>query len=366
MAELERLVLHHPHGRSDIVVGAGALRMAAAELDSWCQQRRIFLISSAPVMALFEARVRRHCSSAAVLEPLSVPDGESAKSIAVAEGLWREMLRRGGKRDSRLLTLGGGSVGDLGGFVAGCFLRGIEFSQIPTTLLAQVDASIGGKTGVDLPEAKNSVGAFHYAALVLADTELLSSLPAGELRSGLIEVIKMAVLLDPDLLLEVEDRLEDLLAGDADALARVVVAAIRAKIRVVEADPEERDCRRLLNFGHTLGHALEAVLKYQGLRHGEAVGYGILFALRLADRRGLGKDVRDRLRGLLDRLGLPNLPSKLAAKDLLAAMQRDKKATERGPVWVLAAGLGEGRLDDSIGWSEIETELENFLSDPLS
>lgn len=365
MTALQRLELRHPRGVSRIYVGVGAVREVSEEAEAFCRGRRVFLVSSGPVLALHESLARTVLAPALKVEVLQVPDGEAAKTPAVAEELWKRMLELGGKRDSRLVTLGGGSVSDLGGYAAACFLRGIEYAQIPTTLLAQVDASIGGKTGVDLPGAKNSVGIFHHPRFVLADTRVLSTLPGGELRSGLVEVIKMAALLDPDLLGEVEEHLEEVLAGDVDVLAPIVAAAIRAKIAVVEADPEEAGQRRLLNFGHTLGHALEAALDYQSLRHGEAVGYGLLFALRLAEKRGLAGDVGPRLRRLLLALNLPQLPPSLHVPELLERMRGDKKARELGPVWVLPEALGKGRMEEGIGWGEVEVELRDFLEAPL-
>jgi 3-dehydroquinate synthase len=271
------------------------------------------------------------------------------------------MLRLGGKRDSRVVALGGGSLCDLAGFVAACCLRGIEVARVPTTLLAQVDASVGGQTAIDLPQGKTTVGAFHQPALVIADTELLSTLDPGELRAGLVEVIKMAALLDLDLLARVERDLDRLLEGDAATLQPVVSAAVAAKIRIVEEDPREADRRRLLNFGHTLGHAIEATQGYSGLRHGEAVGHGIRFALRLARRRGLDAGQAGRLEALLDRLDLPPLPA-FAAAPLLDAMRRDKKAREAGLVWVLPRRLGDGEMVGDIGWSEVASELEAFLA----
>src|SRR5262249_37757256 len=202
------------------------------------------------------------------------------KTVATAERLWNEMLAAGGKRDSRLLAFGGGSVGDLGGFAAGCFLRGIDFVQLPTTLLAQVDAAIGGKTGVHLPGGQTPVGLFHPPARVVCDTALLPSLPRAELRSGLVEVVKMAALLDPPLLARVEEGLDALLEGDPAALGPVVAAAAAAKIGVVHRDPTEQGDRRLLNFGHTLGHALETARGHARPRPGEAGAYGPLLALR--------------------------------------------------------------------------------------
>jgi len=273
------------------------------------------------VHALHGDRLEVLCRAAAKWVILEVEEGEGAKTVSSAERLWNEMLDAGGKRDSRVIALGGGSVGDLAGFAAGCFLRGIEFVQIPTTLLAQVDAAIGGKTGVDLPGGKNTVGLFHHPRMVVGDTGVLSTLPREELRSGLAEVIKMAALLDPDLFGLVEEELDLLLEGDAAALGPVVGAAAAAKIAVVERDPTEKGERRLLNFGHTLGHAIESACGYAGLRHGEAVGYGILFALRLARSRGLKIEVAARIHRLMsDRRRAAISPA--SANDLLRFLAR--------------------------------------------
>lgn len=365
---MERISLRHPRGLSTILVGAGALGDAAGELGTWWQGRTTFVVTSPQVGGLYAARVEALAAppsrAPARWVRLEVPDGEAAKTVEEARRLWERLLDGGGKRDSRLVALGGGTVGDLGGFVAATFLRGIELTQVPTTLLAQVDASIGGKTGIDLPGAKNSVGAFHHPRLVVADTELLASLPRGELRAGLVEVVKMAALLDPGLLDAVEEELEALLGGDPVRLAPVVTRAILAKVGVVEDDPEESDRRRLLNFGHTLGHAIETVLDYQTLRHGEAVAYGLLFALRLARRRGVGGDVAARLLPLLRRFELPPLPP-LEPQELMSAMARDKKAREAGLVWVLPFALGDGRSVSDLPLSEVEEELGAFLNEPL-
>jgi 3-dehydroquinate synthase len=367
-AAIMPLRLHHPDGTTPVIMGDGAISSVLPELEDWLARRTAFLVTTPRVQALHGDRLevlRRAASKWVILE---VEEGEGAKSIESAERLWNEMLAAGGKRDSRVLALGGGSVGDLAGFTAGCFLRGVEFVQIPTTLLAQVDAAIGGKTGVDLPGGKNTVGLFHHPFMVVGDTGVLSTLPREELRSGLVEVIKMAALLDPDLLGLVEDQLDRLLEGDAEALGPVVAAAAAAKIAVVERDPTELGERRLLNFGHTLGHAIESACGYMGLRHGEAVGYGILFALRLAGRRGLKAAAAGRIRSLILRLGLPPLPA-LDPEELMTGMARDKKARETGLVWVLPRSVGEGALEgimtDDIAAGEVHAELRSFLRDPF-
>jgi 3-dehydroquinate synthetase len=375
---LRRLELRHPGGVTPIVVGERALEAAQGEIGEWLAGRTVFLVSTPRVLALHGRRLAPLALQAARWVVLEVAEGEEAKRVAAAERLWGEMLAGGGKRDSRVLAFGGGSVGDLAGFVAGCFLRGVGYAQLPTTLLAQVDAAIGGKTAVDLPGGKNTVGLFHHPARVVCDTSLLATLPLAELRSGLVEVVKVAALLDPRLLGRVEAELPALLGGDPEALAPVVAAAAAAKVRVVESDPREDGERRLLNFGHTLGHALESAAGYSGLRHGEAVAYGILFALRLALRRGLDPALAGRLLSLLRRLELPPLGAApgaglgaeagappFEAADLAARMARDKKATETGLTWVLPAALGEGVMVEGIGWEEVVSELRGFLRDPF-
>lgn len=361
METIRRIEVRHARGSYPVLVGEGVLAACRRDLAEWAGGRRVFVVSSAPVLRLHGTLLRSALPSSSTLVDLEVPDGEAAKTLAVAGALWEGMLARGGKRDSRLMTLGGGSVGDVGGFAAACFLRGIEFVQVPTTLLAQVDASVGGKTGIDLPGGKNTVGAFWQPAGVLADTGLLATLPPEEIRAGLVEVIKMAATLDCTLFEEIEAGLAGLLAGDPARLAEAVAGAVEAKRGVVEEDPEEKDRRRLLNFGHTLAHALETALGYGALRHGEAVGHGMLFALRLARRRGLADDAATRIETLVRRLDLPAVPA-VARDEVLAAMHRDKKARESGLAWVLPTALGRASVVEDVSWSEVEADLDAFLA----
>ncbi len=364
-----RLTLRHDRGETGIRIAAGALAGTAAELEPWLAGRAVFVITSRPVHELHGRALEPLGRPAARWQLLEVPDGEAAKTPEVAGGLWERLLAAGGKRDSRVLAFGGGTVGDLAGFVAGGFLRGVEYAQLPTTLLAQVDAAIGGKTGVNLPAGKNTVGLFHHPRWVVADTSLLATLPVAERRSGLVEAIKMGAVLDRGLFERLESAAETLLGPDpgalAEAAAPLVAAAVAAKVAVVERDPREGGERRLLNFGHTLGHALESAAGYRGLLHGDAVAYGMLFALRLATETAAGpaSELADRLPALLARLGLPPLPA-VNAQDLLKLMRGDKKSREGGLAWVLPGSLGSGRVVEAVPEDRVRRELERFLVDP--
>ena len=327
----------------------------------WLAERTVFVVTSPEVWSLHGSSLEPSLDAASRWLRLEVAEGESAKNLAHAERLWEQMLDSGGKRDSRVIAFGGGSVGDLGGFVAGCFMRGIEVAQVPTTLLAQVDSSIGGKTGINLPAAKNSVGLFCHPKWVVTDTSFLATLPREEVCSGLMEVVKAGVALDAHLFGNLEQDLDRLMDTEVSALSSVIAEAIAAKIAVVEKDPSEKGDRRLLNLGHTLGHALEARLGYRGLRHGEAVGYGILFAVRLARKRKLSREDSSRIERLIARFELPELP-RLDAAELLASMRFDKKNREAARVWVLPVEIGEAEVFDDIGENEVGEELHRFLT----
>src|SRR3990172_5024478 len=240
---------------------------------------------------------------------LTVPPGEESKSLEQAGRLCRELVGARLDRGSALCGLGGGVIGDLAGFVAATLYRGVPFINLPTTLLAQVDSSLGGKTGVNLPEGKNLVGAFHQPRLVVADVLTLRTLPEREFRSGLAEVVKHGMIADPELFGTLEERADRILARDPDFLRVIVTRSCAIKAKVVEADEQETGLRAMLNFGHTVGHALEAALGYGSITHGEAVAYGMLVAATLSVRRGLCPegDVGG-LRALLERFGLLGAP----------------------------------------------------------
>jgi 3-dehydroquinate synthase len=357
---VQRLRLGHSLGQTTLLAGDGALAAAAAELQTWLHGRRVFTLSSSKVRALHGHRLDALTAPAATRVDLDAPDGESAKRVSEAERLWAAMAAAGGKRDSRLITLGGGTIGDLGGFAAGTFLRGIEYAQIPTTLLAQVDAAIGGKTAIDLEAGKNLVGVFHHPTWVVADPAVLETLPLRQRRAGMMEVVKIALAADPALFAALEAAAERLAEGDLDAIAAVIAPAIQAKIRIVEKDPRESHARRALNLGHTLGHALEAADGYATLLHGEAVGWGLRFALRLSARREGSAGARQRALALLSPFPLPALPA-VTAEDLWQYMKRDKKGRESGPVWVVPLEVGEAAMVDDFAPDILREELRQFI-----
>jgi len=275
-----------------------------------------------------------------------IPAGESSKSLDGFAELMRELADFGATRDACVFALGGGVVGDLAGFAAACWMRGIDCVQLPTTLLAMVDSSVGGKTAVDLPQGKNLVGAFHPPRAVFADTTTLRTLPDRELRAGLAEVVKYGAIRDAGFLDWLAGNAAALLRRDDAALAEAIARSCAHKAAIVERDPFEHGERALLNFGHTFGHAIEAEQGYGGLNHGEAVAVGMVLAARLSTALGLAPAAdAARLATLLDGFGLPTtLPARLAPEALFARMRLDKKADAAGLRFVLWDGAGAARV----------------------
>jgi len=346
---VERVTLRLATGSYDVVVGSGALAEAGSLLGS----RRRAVVVSQPAVA-----ERHGAALVASLERVGaevdvalLAPGEEAKSLAVVEGLCRRFARNGVLRDDAIVALGGGVVGDVAGFAAAVYHRGIDALQAPTTLLAQVDAAIGGKTAVNLPEGKNLVGAFHQPVGVVADVTALATLPAEEYRSGLGEVVKYALShrgADAEAIAAIlADERSAVFARDPDVLTRLVRACVAVKAEIVEADEQERTgSRALLNYGHTLAHALEADRDF-GLRHGEAVAVGLVFAAELAhamDR--IDEHTVARHRALVSAVDLPTaVPEAIDAGALLGLMRRDKKASG-GLTFVLDGPSGPELVSD--------------------
>jgi shikimate kinase/3-dehydroquinate synthase len=335
-------------GDYPVYVGNGLLREGGEEelralwpLDLGVS--RAFCVSDDTVAALYGARL----SFAA--ETITVPAGEDSKTLACAERLWGELLAAGTTRADHVVALGGGVVGDLAGFCAAAYQRGVPVVQVPTTLLAQVDSAYGGKTGVDLPGAKNYVGFYHQPAGVLVDPSVLATLPAAEHAAGWVEVLKTALIAGGELW--------ELVASGADPDAGTILACARTKLAIVAADERDAGVRRYLNLGHTVAHAIEAATGYLRYRHGEAVGLGLLAALRLSG----ADELRERVRGLLADRGLPVTLDGVGVEEVLAVLEHDKKRLRERVPFVLAAAPGEVHVDDRVALEDVRAAVSELI-----
>jgi 3-dehydroquinate synthase len=328
-----------------ILIGGGLLK----DLGEMCAElplaRRAVIVTNAAVRRLYGAGVKSSLSRAGFNAVFAqVPNGERAKSLPQTARLYRAFLLHRMDRRSAVIALGGGVIGDLAGYAAATFLRGLPLIQVPTTLLGQVDSSVGGKTGVNLPEGKNLVGAFHQPSLVVADIETLKSLPRRHLRAGLSEVVKYGMIADAELFTYIEAHLDQILRAEEGALAFLVARSCAIKARVVEQDEREEGLRAILNFGHTVGHAIEAASGYRRLLHGEAVAIGMVVATGLSVMRGLcGQEELERLRSLLRKIGLPTIPD-VDFNILLKSIGYDKKVRNNMIYFVLTKGIGHAMV----------------------
>jgi len=345
---------------SRFVVEPGGLDRLGASLRAF-RGRRAIVVSEPRVAALYSGRALASLARGGIEAALvCVPNGERAKTARHLGRLWDEFARCGLGRTGVVIALGGGAVGDLAGFAAATWLRGVEWVVVPTSLLAQVDSSVGGKTALDLVAGKNLAGAFHQPAAVIADPTVLATLPSRHLRAGLAEVVKMGMAVDAGLFRIVERDAAALLARDPAALAEAVERSVRAKARITRGDEREREggARTALNLGHTLGHALEASLGYRGLLHGEAVAIGLRVAARLSvECAGLATSARARQDALLDRLGLPERVPGLSIATLVDAMRHDKKGRNGKIRWVLTPRIGHASVPRLIPSRRVEAAL---------
>ena len=342
-----------PHA---IRIGGGLLGDAAALLAP-LRGRHALVVSDANVAPLYSPRVVDALRSrdGIIIGECVLPAGEAAKRLPQFERVLQALAALGATRDACVYALGGGVVGDLAGFAAACWMRGIDCVQLPTSLLAMVDSSVGGKTGLDLDAGKNLVGAFHPPVAVLADTDALRTLPPRELRAGLAEVVKVGAIRDAAFLDWLDAHAGALLGNDGEALAEAISRSCAHKAAIVERDPFEHGERALLNFGHTFGHAIETEQAYAGLNHGEAVAIGMVLAAKLSARLGMASEAdADRLSGVVERFGLPvAIPAGLDPGALLARMKLDKKATANGLRFVLWRGPGFAEIVAGVGESAV-------------
>ena len=338
-----------------VVIGAGELSRLSARLDEAGFPRRRFLVSSPTVWRLHGETV---ASALPGTPPILVPDGERYKTPATVGRIYDALVKAEADRGAGIVAVGGGVLGDVTGFAAATYLRGIAVAHVPTTLLAQVDSAIGGKVGVNHPTGKNLIGAFHQPRLVLIDPLVLTTLPRREFRAGLYEVVKYGMTASADLFSRLERDARDIFRRQPDVLIPIIAESCRIKADVVVRDEREAGPRRVLNFGHTAGHALEAVTRYRRFRHGEAVGYGMLTAAELAVARGrLGAKERERLSELIRRLGPLPPVADLEVPAVLEAVRHDKKVVDGRLHFVLATAIGRTDIVDDVTEAELAAAL---------
>ena len=346
----------------DIKIGSGLLAGFGQHCRQLTLNQRCAIISDTNVAPHYAHLVSQGLAQAGFSPVLiTVASGETAKSLKTVHACYDELAKHRLERKSFIVALGGGVVGDLAGFVAATYLRGIAFIQVPTTLLAQVDSSVGGKVGVNLKSGKNLVGAFYQPRLVLCDLDTLKTLPEREYRSGLAEVIKYGIIYDAQLFAELERVLPQLLQRDAETLAQVVARCCEIKAEVVGQDETENGIRAILNFGHTVGHALEAISHYGKFLHGEAISIGQVVAARLSTKlTGLPSGEAQRIRDLFERAGLPTKLqlSNSQWTNLISAMRLDKKVTGGDIKFVLARRIGQVEFGQSVPADELAEALK--------
>ncbi len=337
---MQRISVQAASATYDVIVDSGCLERAAEWIAPIAADRKLFLIADEGAWAAQGARITQGLAGLDVT-PLRVALGEDRKRLTAVEQLAERMHAAGADRSAVVLAFGGGIAGDVGGFVAASYMRGVDVIQIPTTLLAQVDAAVGGKTGVNLASGKNLVGAFHQPRLVMMDTAALLTLPEREFRAGLFEVLKHGVIWSRELFDLLAERRQDVLGRDPAVLEQIVADSVRIKAKVVEQDEREGGLRRILNYGHTLGHALEAETQYSRLLHGEAVAWGMIAAGRLGEALGMfpaaERELVERL--ILDYGPLPPLDG-LDAASIAPRVSGDKKTIGGKTHFVLPTAIG--------------------------
>jgi 3-dehydroquinate synthase len=348
------------HSRYPITIGSGLLTNREL-LEQQIPGRDLLIVTNATVAKLYLAKfagsfAQRHIGDCIL------PDGEQHKTLQTAGWVFDALVANKMNRDATVLALGGGVVGDIAGFAAACYQRGIGYVQIPTTLLAQVDSSVGGKTGVNHTGGKNLIGAFYQPRAVIADTDVLATLPDRELKSGLAEVIKYGCVWDPLLFDWLDRNIVKLLARDAEALKYAIGRSCEIKAIVVARDERERDLRAILNFGHTFGHAIEAATAYEKYLHGEAVGLGMLIAADLSLRLGLiDAPLKERVRDILARAGLPTQAPRVGAAKAFELMQMDKKVLAGALRLVLLEKLGRAIITDQYSKAALDATLKEYF-----
>ncbi len=343
----------------EILIGDSALAELGRELKKRINCSHAVVITNPNVRELCWGIVKDSLEGSAVrCDLIEVPDGEEYKSLEVAVDIYKKLISLKTYRFNPIIALGGGVIGDLAGFVAATYMRGVPFVQVPTTLLAQVDSSIGGKVGVNLPEGKNLVGCFYQPKLVFIEIGVLMGLQDIQFISGMAEVVKYGFIMDAEFLSYVENHLDELLQRTPDVLVEIVKRSCQIKARVVEMDEKDRGIRSVLNYGHTIGHALESLSGYRKYYHGEAISIGMVGASIIASKLGMisNKDVK-RHKELLSRIGLPISLEGLSTDEIILQMERDKKFMNAGNRFVLLEGIGKAKILSRVSWDVIKDTL---------
>lgn len=335
-----------------IAIGTGLLN-GGFDLAGFVTGSDCLIVSNEVVAPLYRDQLLPNLTGKTITT-IDLPDGESHKTIATMQTVLDQLVSTGANRDTTVIALGGGVVGDITGFAAACYMRGVAFIQVPTTLLAQVDSSVGGKTGVNHQNGKNLIGAFHQPRVVMIDIDTLSTLPDRELRAGLAEVIKYGAICDVDFFAWLEENMPALLEKDAEALGYAIARSCELKADIVARDERELGCRAMLNFGHTFGHAIENCLGYGEWLHGEAVAAGMVLAARLSD---IDETDIERLRSLIAAAGLPVTPPSISVDDWKRAMKMDKKVQQKQLRFVLLRALGDSMIPPSFDADKLQNIL---------
>jgi 3-dehydroquinate synthase len=356
-----RVPVATPSRSYEVLIGSGLLARAGECLGRFLETRRAFVVTVPPVRRRW-AKVLLQSLSASGIETftLEMPDGERAKRLSTIENLAEKLVKQGADRGVTLIALGGGVVGDVTGFLASIYMRGVDVIQIPTTVLAQVDAAIGGKTGVNLMSGKNLLGTFHQPRAVLVDPSVLETLPSREYHAGLYESLKCGVIGDPGLFRLFEDRRREILDRDPAVIEKVIADSVRLKASVVTADEREGGLRQVLNFGHTIGHALEAETRYTQLLHGEAVAWGMIAATHIALSTGkLDSVTAGRISNSI--LGFGRLPRmELKTANILKRLRSDKKTRQGVVHFVLPREIGKVEIASDVPEAIIRSAIDEI------